>query len=121
MKISHISIIDDDPGSLLLMKEILGDHFETATFQDAGSFFKKFNKMNTDLVVTDLMLPDTTGFEIIKMIRTEVPDMPVILVSATDDERVIKKAYQMGITAYFRKPLNYGLFQDTMLHSSLHN
>jgi len=121
MKIRHISIIDDDPASLLLMQEILGDHFETTVFQDARSFFQKFNEMNTDLVVTDLMMPDIPGFDIIKKIRTDMPDMPVIVVSATDDETVIKKAYQMGITAYFRKPLNTGLLKDTLLHPSLNN
>jgi len=121
MKIRHISIIDDDPASLLLMQELLGEYFETAIFQDARSFFQRFNKMNTDLVVTDLMMPDIPGFEIIKKIRTDRPDMPVIVVSATDDESVIKKTYQMGITAFFRKPLNSGLLKDTLLLPSLHN
>jgi CheY-like chemotaxis protein len=56
-------------------------------------------------VVLDLKMPVKTGFETLEWIRhhTEFHDLPVIVLSSSDDQKDVKRAYELGATTYFVK------------------
>jgi CheY-like chemotaxis protein len=58
-----------------------------------------------DLVLLDLKMPVKTGFEALEWIRAEnkFRDLPVIILSSSDDQRDVKRAYELGATTYFVK------------------
>lgn len=56
-----------------------------------------------DLLVTDVGLPGMDGIELIERVRTLIPKLPAVVISAYDDEVFVRRAYQAGARAYLRK------------------
>ena len=110
-----VSIIDDDPVNLLLLKETLKGYFEVTTYHHPCTFLEHLEEVDTNLVITDLMMPGMDGVNMVSRIKTQRPDLPVIIVSASDEEEIIKEAYEMGIEAYYLKPLNMPLLTDRLI------
>jgi len=59
-----------------------------------------------DLIVLDLMLPDTTGFDLIPKLRQTTPDLPILMLTARDqmNDKII--GLQLGADDYMTKPFN---------------
>ncbi len=78
-----------------------------------------------DLVVTDLVLPEIDGFELIEMAKELKKSTKIIVVSALSSETFIKKATNLGVDYYLLKPINLDilskrvndLFEDAKLYS----
>ena len=67
-----IAIVDDERDILELVSlHLKKNHFKVLEFSDGSSFIKYLDSEKPDLVVLDLMLPDTDGFEICKYIKRE--------------------------------------------------
>lgn len=58
---------------------------------------------DTQLILLDLKLPDAEGFAGLTALRTEYPDISILMVSAIEDPAVIKQAMQLGASAYLPK------------------
>ena len=58
---------------------------------------------DTQLILLDLKLPDAEGFAGLTALRTEYPDISILMVSAIEDPAVIKQAMQLGAAAYLPK------------------
>jgi len=58
---------------------------------------------DTELIFLDLKLPDAEGFAGLTSLRTEYPDISILMVSAIEDPAVIKQALQLGAAAYLPK------------------
>ena len=60
------------------------------------------------LILLDLNLPKTDGFEVLHAIRSDskLRAIPVIVVSSSSDERQVRRAYESGANAYIVKPMN---------------
>jgi len=56
-----------------------------------------------DLILLDLSLPDTTGFEGLLELRTHYPRIPVVIVSAMEDNRIIHEAMTYGASGFIPK------------------
>lgn len=56
-----------------------------------------------DLVVTDLIMPGDSGFSLLTVLGKRFPDLPVVVVSAMDDEASLRRAIQAGASAYVSK------------------
>lgn len=66
---------------------------------------EKFEKNNPDLVVLDLMLPDTDGLTVCRKIR-EVSNVPIIMLTAKSDEDDILTGLKLGADDYMIKPFS---------------
>ncbi|MFN4266774.1 MAG: response regulator transcription factor [Aquabacterium sp.] len=102
----HIAIIEDDPDQLALMllwAESVGHQADG--FADAMSFKSKASQSRFDLLLVDWMLPDSSGQELMKWIRHTLGwDIPVLVVTACDDEPTIVTALDSGADDYLVKP-----------------
>lgn len=70
------------------------------------------NKGNALLVLLDLNLPDMTGVEILKTIKSNqhLKLSPVVVLTTTDDKNEIQRCYDLGCNVYITKPVNYENF-----------
>ncbi|AXQ93425.1 response regulator [Cereibacter azotoformans] len=68
------------------------------------------------LVLLDLNLPDMTGIDILEKIKTNpnVKHLPVVILTTTDDEREIKRCYDLGANVYITKPVEYESFANAI-------
>ena len=70
----------------------------------------------TMLILLDLNLPDMTGVDILAKVKSNVHTRrsPVIILTTTDDEREIKRCYDLGANVYITKPVNYEGFANAI-------
>ena len=103
---TKILAVDDEHQVLRLLQSILDDHGYT-TF-GTGSPDEMMHLLEIEqphLVLMDLMVPGTSGFELMGRIR-EVSDVPIIFLSANDLEENVVKALGMGADDYIVKPFS---------------
>ncbi len=68
------------------------------------------------LILLDLNLPDMSGIEILEKVKANEHTklMPVVVLTTTDDEREIKRCYDLGANVYITKPVNYDGFANAI-------
>ena len=68
------------------------------------------------LILLDLNLPDMTGVDILAKVKANqhTKRSPVIILTTTDDEREIKRCYDLGANVYITKPVNYEGFANAI-------
>lgn len=114
-----IVMIEDDAGHARLIEKNLERagvsndvmHFASGT---AGCeyLFGPTRNGRPVLVLLDLNLPDMSGLDILARIKADdgLKRAPVIVLTTTDDEREIKRCYELGASVYITKPVNYETF-----------
>lgn len=107
MKQPRILIVDDEQDLCLLMKTAL--HKEGFSMvETAGSVqegYVKFQQFSPQLAILDVMLPDGLGYDLCKMIR-EVSRIPILFLSAKDDEADKIIGLEIGGDDYITKPFS---------------
>lgn len=104
MKKRKIFLIEDNKTEGLLLKLALNsiENVEVNTFTNGHDLIENIQE-NPDIALVDIMLPDISGFEIIKIIREYNPAIKIIVVSAQKDIELIGKLQSMGIYNYIVK------------------
>lgn len=106
----NILIIEDDPSISELQKDYLElSGYNVVCAFDGSVGLDMFNTEMFDLVILDLMLPKVDGFEILQKIG-ESKKIPIIVLSAKDDEMYKIKALGLGADDYITKPFRMGEF-----------
>jgi CheY-like chemotaxis protein len=74
------------------------------------------NKGKPLLVLLDLNLPDMTGVDILKRVKTNdhLKRTPVVVLTTTDDAVEIQRCYDLGCNVYITKPVNYENFANAI-------
>ena len=105
----RIAIIEDDPDMLEQIKTEVGVFFRVSGYTNGKAAIEGLHEDRAELVICDVMLPDINGYEIVKTIKAEadLKDVPVIMLTALDDERHQIKGYEAGADDYMTKPCNY--------------
>lgn len=105
----RILIIEDEPDIQELLKNYLEEEgYETEQALDGIEGIGKFHKRDFDLILLDVMLPKVDGFGVLEMIRQE-SDVPVIMLTALDDEAYQMKGYDLKVDEYVTKPFSIKL------------
>ena len=114
-----VLIIEDNPADARLVKETLSEsndiayEFKYASMLSEG--LKMISEDRFDLILLDLSLPDSTGLDSIKGIIKKIKDMPLIILTGTDDLNVVTQALKMGVQDYLVK----GQFDNLALSRSI--
>jgi len=102
-----IFIVDDEPSILKLLsfwvKEKWG--YNIKTFDNGLDALNSLFD-NPSLILLDIMLPDESGIEILKKIKSKKPDLPVIMLSAQGSVDVALESIRLGAYDYFPKPID---------------
>lgn len=104
----RILVIEDEDRVATLIKKGLEEMGFSVTIAAEGLIGKKLALSELfDLVITDILLPDTSGIEICKYIRQELQDIPIIMLTAlgTTDDKV--DGFDAGANDYLVKPFDF--------------
>lgn len=110
-------VVDDDPVNTLLLKELLNEYYEIITFHRAVHALEFLKKTPVDLVITDLMMPEMDGVELLKKIRKQTCQIPVIFLSAYNEPDKIKEAFRQGADDYLFKPMSFNKIINSVKRS----
>lgn len=100
----HILIVDDDEDLSFIISEMLESYgYEVSHAENASAAFNMLSENKYHLVLLDINLPETTGFEICKELR-KVSSVPVIFASARTSETDRITGFDIGGDDYLPKP-----------------
>ena len=71
---------------------------------------------NPNVILLDLRLPDISGLEILKALKgnPSTKNIPVVILTASSEEKDIQTCYELGVNSYIAKPVNFDSFVITM-------
>jgi DNA-binding NtrC family response regulator len=100
-----ILVVDDEENVCQSIKKVLSrkgyDVSQALTVDDAVKLIKE---MTFDLVITDMMIPGTSGLELLQIIRDHYPELEVIMITGYASIESAVSATKLGATAYLPKP-----------------
>ena len=102
-----ILVADDDHGIRTVVGHALGRAgYEVRTTSNAATLWSWVSEGEGDLVITDVVMPDGDGLELLPRIRKSRPDLPVIVMSARNTLATAVRATQSGAYEYLPKPFD---------------
>lgn len=105
----RILAVDDDPVNLKVISNMLSSKFfDLTTVTNAEDALVKLDEREWDLVISDVMMPGTSGYELTKMIRSKftISELPVLLVTARSQPEDIFTGFIAGANDYVMKPFS---------------
>ncbi len=105
---TKILVVEDEVQILEMISEILkSNDYEVITAVDGVDGYEKYKQYDIDMVLTDVMMPNMDGFQLVKLIRSRDEQIPIILLTALDDEGNEVKGFDYGINDYISKPFSF--------------
>lgn len=103
----RILLIEDNPGDTNLIRRMLNSPnshaFDLRHAGNLQSGLKSLKKAPTDVLLLDLGLPGTEGFEAIAMVTAAAPHLPIIVLTGTDEAQTVLECIKAGAKDYFVK------------------
>src|SRR3989304_2630227 len=101
-----ILFIDDDPQLIKLVRVNLeAESYRVVTAMDGEAAMNQFHAEQPDLILLDIMLPGTTGYELCQRIR-EFSSIPIIMLTAKVEDADKIRGLKLGADDYLTKPFN---------------
>ena len=83
------------------------DGHTVVTAGDGLEALRKLEGLNPDLIITDIMMPFSSGLEIVSAVKNRVgKKIPIIVLSAMGQENVVLEAFQLGADDFITKPFS---------------
>lgn len=102
----RVLVIDDDTRTLRMIKRILElEHYDVSLASNGASALNLLPHVQPDLVILDIMMPGMDGREVCRRIR-EFSDVPIIMVTARDDDGEVVQGLDTGADDYVTKPFS---------------
>jgi DNA-binding NtrC family response regulator len=104
-----ILVIDDDVSMLRALTKVLnGEGVVVAGAENSARAMQYLMSQNDtfDLIITDIHMPLVDGLEVLELVKTKRPDIPVIVITAYGGTEAQAEATRLGAAAYLEKPLD---------------
>jgi len=102
-------IADDSDAIRLVLKDILaiGKHVDVSEACDGEESVNLYRDTKPDLVLLDLAMPKKDGLTVVREIIRYDPDAKIILITASDDQKIIQQCLDSGASSYISKPFDF--------------
>jgi putative two-component system response regulator len=104
-----VLVVDDEPLTYKLVKGIIEPyHYKVLSASDGKSAYTLIRESKPDTILLDIMLPDTTGYNILRKLKAEPEtwDIPVIIITAFNDKNSKYEALRIGADDFLGKPFD---------------
>jgi len=105
--LKHIMIVEDNPGDVHLLVEMLNEHsrnqYATKHAERISHALQLLTEMEFDVLLLDLSLPDTSGLDAVRKVRSVFPNIPIIVLTGLEDDKLSVEALRIGAQDYLVK------------------
>jgi DNA-binding response OmpR family regulator len=102
---ARILVIEDDPSILLGLRiNLSAEGYEVGIAEDGKTGLERVLAERWDVVILDVMLPKLNGFEVVRHMRAQANDTPVLMLSAKSAESDKVMGLELGAEDYITKP-----------------
>jgi FixJ family two-component response regulator len=110
-----IVIVEDDPNMLQGLNRLLSAHgFRVKRFTSAESFLDDIAECEASCLVVDIQLGGISGIDLKRELTSSGSNLPVIFMTAIDDEATRREAFDVGCVAFLKKPFLAKLLIDAI-------
>ncbi len=102
-----ILVVEDNKNTQLLTQARLKPFYDVVCAEDGFDALDIIYSRHIDLIVSDIMMPNMDGFELLGRVRSEGFNMPVLLLTAKQAFQDKRDAYNLGADDYVTKPVDY--------------
>jgi FixJ family two-component response regulator len=110
-----VAVVDDDESIRRALYRLLrSDGLAAATFASAHEFLEAHHRQNFACVILDVYMGRMSGLDLAERMVSEGTVLPIILITAHDDEQIRERAQLIGVSAYLRKPVDAKVLLDAV-------
>ncbi len=103
----HILIVEDDKELReLFCTVLLKNGYKTTSAKDGAEALDVLDKEYIDLIISDIMMPNMDGFELVKSIRDALFSLPILMITAKESFQDKQRGFLLGTDDYMVKPIN---------------
>ena len=107
--LGRILIVDDEPAILELLTAFFADgRFEVITAEHGADAVAIASARRPDAVLLDIIMPSMDGVKVLRALRALDASIPVVMLTAANDEKIAKDTLTMGAFDYVSKPFDFG-------------
>ena len=114
----EILVIEDDVATATLIERVLTKHkFKVRRAHNRAEVIAALNDAMYDLVLLDIILPDTNGFDILARMRAHprLSEVPVLMLTSLTDTDDVGKGLRLGVNGYLSKPVSPKILIDSII------
>lgn len=112
---NNVLIVDDQPGIRLLLQELFRkENYETRVASNGVEALQKVKQEQPGCILLDMKMPGMDGIDVLKHIKKEWPEIPVIMMTAYEELKLTEKALEFGAVNYFTKPFDIFEVRDAV-------
>ena len=112
-----ILIVDDETGIVEEVKSYFEEEgFEVHAADTGKDGLEQLEKVQPDVLLLDMKLPDMSGLQILKVCKTQYPSIKVIVNTGYVDQQAIDEAERLGRDAFLQKPFNLERLHEEITH-----
>lgn len=103
-----VLLVDDIPANIKILVSALRDNYRLVVATNGGDAIRAASEKLPDLILLDVMMPDIDGYEVCKALKSnpETASIPVIFVTAMNEEKDETRGFLLGAVDYIIKPVN---------------
>jgi CheY-like chemotaxis protein len=123
MLASHpILLVEDDPVDAATVErafkelKIQTPLVQAADGQEALDYLRNHTEDDPGLILLDLKMPKMNGIELLQTIKDDeaLKKIPVVVLTASNEERDIVESFELGVAGYVTKPIDYDKFREVI-------
>ena len=102
-----ILVAEDEPLMLMAIEaKLKNEGYEVLGVSDGREALKAVELSQPDLIITDILMPYTSGLELISIIKSSGRNIPIIVLSGLGEEETVMEAFKLGADDFLTKPFN---------------
>ncbi|MBL6991613.1 MAG: response regulator [Bacteriovoracaceae bacterium] len=99
-------IVDDDEEVAEVIAMLFEDYFDVTILYGSAQVYQDLEKVTNDLFLIDLKMPEVTGVEVVKKLKTLYPHNPIFIMSGfSEKDDIVIEALDAGAKAFISKPI----------------
>jgi CheY-like chemotaxis protein len=104
----QVLLVEDSIEEVFLIRAVLEKRgaYQVTTSQDGDQAARLLNERTFDIVITDLNLPGIDGFDLIRLVKSKFPSVPVLATTGYTSDHYVEHAYRAGANHVLTKPLD---------------
>ena len=102
----RIIVVEDDYHLNSLIKKVLEKDYIVDSAYNPTRALEMMSNNAYDLIISDIMMPEMSGFEFAKIIRDDNKDIPILFITAKDEFEDKRRSYAIGVDDYMVKPID---------------
>ncbi len=102
-----ILVVEDNEHTIMLTEARLKKFYNVVTAENGAEALDIFYERQIDLIVADIMMPVMDGYELVKNLRDNNEEIPVLFLTAKSTFEDKRQGFELGIDDYVTKPIDY--------------